>query len=234
MSALEKAEARHRQAVQEKTRKHSTELEELHNILKTSTLEVESLRHRLSSAERELSSLPTLQKKLRSAEGQLRDVQSDSTKQIHTKEQEAREEIGALRVDIMDKEKRHASELRGLSKQIQCLRSAISREGRFREQLAWQKKWFLMQVDMYGACNQADLNLIADMGITPDRTIRERKPSLKTVAQVVIFLSRAKRLAGVWKEKLKIQESLVRKLEVVRSERRTTTTRAKRMAGVGA
>jgi hypothetical protein len=34
-----------------------------------------------------------------------------------------------------------------------------------------------------------------------------------------IFVARTKRLAGVWKEKRKIQESLVKKLEVVRSSR---------------
>lgn len=84
--------------------------------------------------------------------------------------------------------------------------------------------------EMYS--NQADLNLIAEMGITPDRTIRERKPSLKTVAKMFIFLSRTKRLAGAWKERVKIQESLVRKLEVVRGERRTTT-KGRRTVGVG-
>jgi hypothetical protein len=42
---------------------------------------------------------------------------------------------------------------------------------------------------------------------------------------MVIFVARTKKLAGVWKEKRKIQESLVRKLEVVRSSRTTTSRR---------
>jgi hypothetical protein len=67
--------------------------------------------------------------------------------------------------------------------------------------------------------NQADLNLISEIGITPDRTIRDRRPTFRTLVQMVIFCARTKKLAGVWKEKKKIQESLVRKLEVVRSSR---------------
>jgi len=79
---------------------------------------------------------------------------------------------------------------------------------------------------MVGNSNQADLNLISEIGITPDRSIRERRPTLKTVAQMVIFVARTKKLAGVWKEKRKIQESLVRKLEVVRSSRTTASRRS--------
>jgi hypothetical protein len=59
------------------------------------------------------------------------------------------------------------------------------------------------------------------MGITPDRTIRERRPTLRTVAQMLVFCFRAKRLSGQWAEKRKIQESLNRKLESVRVSRRS-------------
>lgn len=50
---------------------------------------------------------------------------------------------------------------------------------------------------------------------------------------MIIFCSRTKRLAGAWKEKMKLQEILNKKLEVVRSERRSMT-KARRTVGVGA
>ncbi|KAF2433794.1 hypothetical protein EJ08DRAFT_647087 [Tothia fuscella] len=214
---IQALEVTHRQTIQEKTRTHTIELKKLHDLLRTSTLEVESLNLRITSAEQELSRVPHLQKELKDKERQLREyAAADTTKQLHSKAQEAREEAGRLRVEIMDKEKRHAGELRGLAKQITWLRSRCSREERFREGLSWQKKWFLMNVEMYNACNQADLKLIEEMGITPNREIRDRRPTLKTVAQMFIFCHRTKKLSGQWGESKKIHKELVKKLEIMR------------------
>ena len=49
----------------------------------------------------------------------------------------------------MEKEKRHIGELKGLAKQIQYLRGRLAREECFREGLGWQKRWFLMNVEMF-------------------------------------------------------------------------------------
>jgi hypothetical protein len=67
--------------------------------------------------------------------------------------------------------------------------------------------------------NQADLKLLEDMGITPSRSIRERRPSIKTVGLMVIFLARVRKFARVWGEKKKVQEQLALKLEGMRARK---------------
>ncbi|KAG8629839.1 hypothetical protein KVT40_001458 [Elsinoe batatas] len=101
------------------------------------------------------------------------------------------EEIHAL-------EKTHEKELRGLSKQIQFLRAKCSREEGFRRDLVFVKKWFLLQVEMYGACNQADLRMLEEMGITPDVAVREKRPSLKAAGYAVVAMVRMKRMKEAW------------------------------------
>jgi hypothetical protein len=54
------------------------------------------------------------------------------------------------------------------------------------------------------------------MGITPGRSIREKKPTLKTVGHMLMFLARTRKLAGEWKEKRKLQEQLAVKVEGMR------------------
>ncbi len=51
----------------------------------------------------------------------------------------------------MDFVKKHASELRGLAKQIQWLRAKYAREQGFRSGLVYEKKFLLMQIEMFEA-----------------------------------------------------------------------------------
>lgn len=51
----------------------------------------------------------------------------------------------------MDLVKKHASELRGLAKQIQWLRAKYAREQGFRSGLVYEKKFLLMQIEMFEA-----------------------------------------------------------------------------------
>ncbi len=60
-------------------------------------------------------------------------------------------ELGRLEEEIQEKEKRHQLELKGLVKQIQYLRAKCFREEEFRLNLAYQKKYFLKQIEMYNA-----------------------------------------------------------------------------------
>ena len=50
-----------------------------------------------------------------------------------------------------EKEKRHAAELRGLAKQIQWMRARCVREERFRSGLVYEKKFLLLQIEMFNA-----------------------------------------------------------------------------------
>jgi hypothetical protein len=64
--------------------------------------------------------------------------------------------------------------------------------------------------------NAADLRLLEDIGITPDATIREKKPSLRTVGFAVIASLRMQKMREAWAGNKKVQEALVRKFEGMR------------------
>jgi chromosome segregation ATPase len=56
-----------------------------------------------------------------------------------------------LELEATQKEQRHQGEIKGLVKQIQYLRSKCHREETFRADLAYAKKFFLMQIELYNA-----------------------------------------------------------------------------------
>ena len=60
-------------------------------------------------------------------------------------------ELKQMETELQEKEKRHAAELRGLAKQIQWMRAKCMREERFRFGLAYEKKFLLLQIEMFSA-----------------------------------------------------------------------------------
>ena len=54
-----------------------------------------------------------------------------------------------VKAEAKEKEKRHGAELKGLAKQIQWLRARCKREGGFRNSLAFEKRFLLMQIEMF-------------------------------------------------------------------------------------
>lgn len=60
-------------------------------------------------------------------------------------------ELKRMETELQEKEKRHAAELRGLAKQIQWMRARCVREERFRSGLAYEKKFLLLQIEMFNA-----------------------------------------------------------------------------------
>ena len=58
--------------------------------------------------------------------------------------------------------------------------------------------------------------MIEEMGISPDPSIRSRRPTFKAAALSVMFCLRTKKAATVWGESKKIQEALARKMEARR------------------
>jgi hypothetical protein len=51
--------------------------------------------------------------------------------------------------------------------------------------------------------------MLEEMGIVPDRSIRERRPRLKTVAHAVMAALRMRRLKDEWAMTLRAKEKLV-------------------------
>lgn len=56
-----------------------------------------------------------------------------------------------LEAEVQKKEKRHLGELKGMTKQIQWLRAKCKREEGFRSGLAYEKKFLLLQIEMFEA-----------------------------------------------------------------------------------
>jgi hypothetical protein len=68
--------------------------------------------------------------------------------------------------------------------------------------------------------NLSNLKMIEEMGITPDRSVRVHKPSLRVVGKLVLFCVRARKASEVWGENKKLHESLVKKVETMRGRRK--------------
>ena len=64
--------------------------------------------------------------------------------------------------------------------------------------------------------NQVDLQLLQDIGIEPDISIREKKHSLKTVGLSVIACVRMRKVREAWAGSKALEESLLRKLDGMR------------------
>ena len=64
--------------------------------------------------------------------------------------------------------------------------------------------------------NKADLRLLEEMGVTPDQTIREKRPTLRTMGWMVIAILRMQRMASQWAGNKKLHESLLKRLEMMR------------------
>ena len=60
--------------------------------------------------------------------------------------------------------------------------------------------------------------MLEKMGVTPDKSIREKKPTLKAVSIMVLASVRMRRLQTEWAGQKKIQASLARKVEQMRRE----------------
>ena len=61
--------------------------------------------------------------------------------------------------------------------------------------------------------NKADLQLLQEMGVTPDVSVREKKVSLKTVMLGVLAMVKMRRRAEGWQESKALQEVLVRQMK---------------------
>ena len=73
--------------------------------------------------------------------------------------------------------------------------------------------------------NTVDLRLLEEMGVTPDRKTREKRPRFKAVGVMVLAGVRMQRLQKAWAGQKKIQASLVRKVESMRRQSRKCSGR---------
>lgn len=115
----------------------------------------------------------------------------------------------ALERELAENDRRHQQELAGLFKQIQWLRAKGKREEAFRTGLAFEKRFLIMNIEMYQSFNQIDLRLLERMGITPDTQRPKKRPSLRAVADMVIATVRMRNGVKVWRNAKQLKESLL-------------------------
>ena len=73
--------------------------------------------------------------------------------------------------------------------------------------------------------NKADLQLLEEMGITPDVSFREKKHSLRTVGFTVIACMRMQKMQQAWAGNKKLHESLLKKLDGMKRRQGKTVAR---------
>ncbi len=67
--------------------------------------------------------------------------------------------------------------------------------------------------------------MLEEIGITPDRSIREKRPSLRSIGWLVLASVKMKRMQTEWAGSKKIHASLAKKVEQMRRQSRKTTAR---------
>ncbi|KAK2738824.1 hypothetical protein FQN55_000380 [Onygenales sp. PD_40] len=207
----------HHAAVKEEERK------DLHELLKSSTLEAESLTLRLSERDARVE-------KMRSHLGRIREERALSIK----REEAAHRELEALQdryENVLDelgqsseRKGRHAKEIKGLGKEIMWLRARLVREQKFRRDLAWSKGLMELGERVRVACNETDLKMIAEMGVEPQTPPKKFSPrrKLKTVAATVLAICRMQKMSAEWRKSRTLEEGLRRaKGEVLRKREST-------------
>nr|KMM64560.1 hypothetical protein CPAG_00912 [Coccidioides posadasii RMSCC 3488] len=112
----------------------------------------------------------------------------------------------------VERKGRHEKELRGLSKEILWLRARLSREERFRKDLAWSKGIMELGERVRIACNEMDLKMIAEMGVESSvaATKLSSRKKFKSAVLVVMAATRMQKLATEWRKARKIGEGLRR------------------------
>ncbi|PWY92533.1 hypothetical protein BO70DRAFT_376192 [Aspergillus heteromorphus CBS 117.55] len=204
---------------------------DLHELLKSSTLEAEALALKVSERDARLNELKNQSRRIRDersfcarrAEAALKELES-----LQERYDQLVERMGA-RSD--GNKTRHDKEILGLGKEIIWLRARLKREEKFRRDLAWSKglmelgervrvAWFVIPAIPptsihfipFQLINEADLRMISEMGVkSRDRNkLRSPKAKLKTAVSMVKAIVRMKRMSQDWKKTKKIGEGLRR------------------------
>ncbi|KAI5294203.1 hypothetical protein KEM52_004494 [Ascosphaera acerosa] len=220
----------------ERLRVKEAEREDLHELLKTATLEAETLAVKLAERDARVQELRTHLKRVRderrAVASQMQEMQ-DSMEQLEQQYQDALDELQ----DTGSRKAKHVKEIRGLGKEIRWLRARYLREKRFREDLAWSKGLMELGERVRAACNETDLQMIAAMGVpippaetesegaserererraTRDRRARARR-KFRAVAWACVAVSRMQKARAEWRQALAVGDGLRRaKLEAAR------------------
>ncbi|CAG8887812.1 unnamed protein product [Penicillium egyptiacum] len=185
---------------------------DFHELLRSSTLEAESLALKLSEREARLSELKTHVRRIREERDAHKREAEAATKNLDVL-QRRHEEI--LEKDSLCKstnKTKHEKEIRGLGKEIIWLRARLQREEKFRSDLAWSKGLMELGERVRVACNDADLRMISEMGVQARDRVPVRTPrhKLKSAMSLVRATVRMRKMSSDWKRTKKLGEGLKR------------------------
>ncbi|KAB8260159.1 hypothetical protein BDV32DRAFT_149642 [Aspergillus pseudonomiae] len=200
---------------------------DLHELLRSSTLEAESLALKVSERDARLSELRAQVRRIREerafcarkAEAAIKDLES-----LQERYNQLVEKAGSK----SDSKNRHDKEILGLGKEIIWLRARLKREEKFRRDLAWSKGLMELGERVRVACNEADLRMISEMGVKPrDRSmLRSPRQKLKTGIFMVKAIVRMQRMGQQWQKTKKIGEGLKRAKNEVLKRREASSSKA--------
>lgn len=114
------------------------EREDLHELLKSATLEAESLALKLSERDTRVQELRSHLRRVRDERSALSRALEELQESAGMIEQQYQDALDELH-DQSERKGKHAKELKGLGKEIMWLRTKYLREKKFREDLAWSK-----------------------------------------------------------------------------------------------
>ncbi|KAE8351029.1 hypothetical protein BDV28DRAFT_137975 [Aspergillus coremiiformis] len=199
---------------------------DLHELLRSSTLEAESLALKVSERDARLSELRAQVRRIREerafcarkAESAIKELES-----LQERYNQFLEKAGPK----SDTKSRHDKEILGLGKEIIWLRARLKREEKFRRDLAWSKGLMELGERVRVACNEADLRMISEMGVkSRDRgTLRSPRQKLKTAVSMVKAIVRMQRMSQEWKKTKKVGEGLKRAKNEVLKRREASSSK---------
>ncbi|KIJ55564.1 hypothetical protein M422DRAFT_151101 [Sphaerobolus stellatus SS14] len=115
---------------------------------------------------------------------------------------------------------KHKEECKGLLVQIKYLKAKFTRESIFRADLGYQKHYLLQLLSKFEKGEKQILAAIARLDFPlPQKQAERKRPNLRTIAVMVIFLSRAKRTSTAWREQTASKAAVAAALQDVRRRR---------------
>lgn len=198
---------------------------DLHELLKTSTLEAESLALKLSERDARVHELKAQLRRIREERANYVDKAEAVGKELEALQDRYEQALEKLSTSNTENRSKHEKEVRGLGKEIVWLRARLKREQRFRRDLAWSKGLMELGERVRVACNQADLRMVAEMGIKPhesNKDLQNPRQKLKRTISTVIAAIRIQRMAREWKKTRELGENLKRAKDEVLKRRRSS------------
>ncbi|KAJ5188779.1 Spindle associated [Penicillium cf. griseofulvum] len=185
---------------------------DFHELLRSSTLEAESLALKLSEREARLNELKTHVRRIREERDAHKREAEAATKNLDLLQRRHNEILEKTSLSKSTNKTKHEKEIRGLSKEIIWLRARLQREEKFRRDLAWSKGLMELGERVRVACNDADLRMISEMGVhARDRApVRTPRHKLKSAISLVRAAVRMQKMSSDWKRTKKLGEGLKR------------------------